>query len=165
MWNKQNYNKLYEISAEEKHLKSSTSKSIDLSSALVDKYVKDCTTQESHLKPIEIEKLPLSKFDANIRKNLRVRKDFVDLVLLQLSPLQATFTLSKCLPKNIKTYLSFPSDEVEEMVKRLDEKFGDSGKLVEAIISEIRGFRKFRDENSTSLIQFIDTAERYSTKI
>ena len=155
---KQNFNKLYEISAEEKHLKSITLKSIELSSisALVDKYVKDCKIQESNLKPIQIEKLPLPKFDANIRNYPRFRKDFVDLVLPQVSPLQAAFTLRKCLPKDIESYLSFPSDEVDEMIKRLDEKFGDSGKLVEAIVSEIRRFRKIRDEDSTSLIKFVD---------
>ena len=144
---KQSFNKLYETSAEEKHLKSITSNSIHLSHiSALDNYVKYCITQESNLKPIQIEKLQLPKFDGNIRNYLMFRKDFVDLVL----PLQAAFT---CLPKDIETYLSFPSDEVDDMIKCLEKKFCDSGKLLETIISEIC------DEVSTSLIKFIDIVE------
>ena len=84
----------------------------------------------------------------------------MDIVLPQVSDLQAPFTLRQCLSSAVQDYLGSCEDCIEDMMRRLDEKYGDTRKLVESIISEVRRFKKIYDDDSQSLIKFVDVVER-----
>ena len=100
-------NELYELTADGKSLKAVALKSGDILrlSELVDPYSRDLKSQASQLRPIQIEKLPLPKFNGEIRSYPRFKKDFEDLVLPQIPPAQASFTLRQCLTPEIESFL------------------------------------------------------------
>ena len=106
------------------------------------------------------EKIPLPKFDGNIRNYPRFIKDFKTLVLPNLSTEQAAFTLRQCLSANVQNHLAACDDDLHEMISRLNQKFANPAKLVDSIISEIQKFRKIEVDDDKRFITFIDLIDR-----
>ena len=71
---------------------------------------------------------------------------------------EAGFTLRQCLSK-VAPCLSSCTEDVDVMLKRLDDKYGDVCKLVGSIVSEVRAL-KVANDDSMSLIKLVDTVER-----
>ena len=110
---------------------------------------------------VRMEKIPLPKFDGNLRNYPTFRKDFTELVLPGVQASQAPFTLRQCLPQDIiENILGACDDNVEEMLTRLDTKYGDSGKIAEAIIAEIKKVKKLGCEDKRGLIKFVNVIDR-----
>ena len=100
----------------------------------------------------KLEKLPLPVFDGNIRNYARFRNDFKELVLPSIPSQKAAYALRKCLPSSIQLVLGSCEDDINVMFERLDKRYADSGKIVDTIISEIKGFRRFDTDDSVHLI-------------
>ena len=47
-------------------------------------------------------------------------------------------------------------DNFNEMWKRLDEKYGVEGKMVDIILADVKNFKQIKDNENKCLIQFID---------
>ena len=56
--------------------------------------------------------------------------------------------------------LSSCTEDVDVMLKRLDDKYGDVCKLVGSIVSEVRALKKVSNDDSMYLIKLVDTVER-----
>ena len=108
----------------------------------------------------QMDKLPLPKFDGNIRSYHRFKGDFHELILPKVSDCEAAFTLRQCLVGDVKEYLSGCEDDVSEMFAKLDRKFGDNGKIMDMIISEIKSFPKIRENDPKAVVIFVNMVER-----
>ena len=104
----------------------------------------------------KLEKLPLPVFDGNIRNYARFRNDFKELVLPSIPSQKAAYALRKCLPSSIQLVLGSCEDDINVMFERLDKRYADPGKIVDTIISEIKGFRQFDTDESVHSIQFVN---------
>ena len=82
------------------------------------------------------------------------------MVLPTLSNTEAVFSLRKCLNEEVETTLGCCNDTINEMLTRLDNKYGDPRLVVDAIIKEISQFTKVRDADKTSLVNYVDLLER-----
>ena len=123
---------------------------------LIDSYA--ATAKASNPKSnIQLQKIPLPKFEGDIRTYPRFRRDFVELVMPTLEIKQASFVLRQCLDKSIVRHLNSCEDDVHSLLKRLDEKFGEPGKLTDVIINDIKNF-KITGTND-KLIEFINLVE------
>ena len=74
---------------------------------------------------------------------------------------KAAYVLRKCLPNNIQSFIGSCEDDVNVMLNRLDKRYADPGKIVDEIISEIKGFRRFEADDRVRIIQcvnILDTA-------
>ena len=51
-------------------------------------------------------------------------------------------------------------DNFVEMWKRLDEKYGDEGKVVDINLADVKNFEQIKNNENKRLIQFIDVLEK-----
>ena len=111
---------------------------------------------------MKMEQMPLPKFYGEARFYRRFKRDFEELVLPQLDPREAAFTLRQCLGQNVSNILGSGDYDLNQIFKRLDEKYGDPTKMVDSIITEIQRFRKIENDDTKRLIDFINLIERAS---
>ena len=69
------------------------------------------------------------------------------------------YTLRNALPEDAKVWVR-NMDNFVEMWKRLDEKYGDEGKMVDIILADVKNFEQIKDNENKRLIQFIDVLEK-----
>ena len=85
-------------------------------SKIVDYYLRTEREREPKTASILMEKIPLPKFDGNIRKYPQFIKDFKQLVMPNLKSVEAPFTLRECLSENVKSGLSACDDDLQDML-------------------------------------------------
>ena len=108
---------------------------------------------------MNLQKLPLPSFDGNIEKYARFKTDFKEIVCSTLKGKEACFALRQCLSPDISKIIDTCENDLESMLTRLDEKFGDPSKLVDVIVSKILKFRKMEVGDDKQIIEFIDMLE------
>ena len=80
----------------------------------------------------------MPRFDGDLREYPRFRKDFEVKVMPSLTNSTAPYTLRSCLGKEPMAVVKGVDDDIAEMWKRLDEKYGDPPKLADAIIDSVQ---------------------------
>ena len=106
-----------------------------------------------------LEKIPLPKFEGDIRLYSRFRTDFMEMVIPNVEKKQASFVLRQCLSQPIVKSISSCGDDVKEIIKRLDDKFADPGKITDSIINDVKKFRVIDSKDNKRLIEFINLIE------
>ena len=109
--------------------------------------------------PFRMEKMPLPRFDGQIRQYPQFKKDFRELVLPSVSTPESSYTLRQCLSREVNDYLGSCNEDVELMFKRLDLKYGDPSKIVDSILTDLHRFKKLEEGEHEKLIKFIDAVE------
>ena len=79
------------------------------------------------------------KFDENARS---FQSDFKKLVLPNIPGEQLSLVLRQSLPPDVLNHTLGECDDVNEMLKILEKKYGDSGKIVNVIVNEIKFAKK-----------------------
>ena len=150
------YLKLMEQSENENYLKNLNTLSNDVRHAnyLLDEYIVNSNSKARS--KVRMEKLPLPKFDGSVRSYPRFKKEFMELVMPNLSEGEAAFTLRRCLTKVVEVTLGACDENVTEMLRRLDEKYGDPRKIVDSIVAEISHYCKIKDSDKDSFIHFVN---------
>ena len=80
-------------------------------------------------------------FDGDIRQYPRFKKDFEQHVLPGLPKESAPYALRSCLGREPLSTVRSVEDDIEEMLKRLDEKYGDPAKIADVVIESIKGVK------------------------
>ena len=107
-----------------------------------------------------MEKMPLPKFDGNSRHYPRFLKDFTELVLPNIDTRESAYTLRQCLTKEVNDKLGSCDDDCDNMLKRLDVKYGDPSKIMESIVSDVHKFKRLDSDDHLKIIEFINMLER-----
>ena len=71
----------------------------------------------------------------------------------------ASYVLRSCLGSDPATTVESIDDDISEMWKRLDEKYGDPTKVTDIIIDEIRRTRIIREGEEKRFVEFVETVE------
>ena len=71
-----------------------------------------------------------------------------------------SFALKTCLSGEALQLVQPVDDDYEEMVKRLDFKYGRPEKLVDVILNELKNLKKVDDDDSKRFVQMVDVIER-----
>ena len=117
--------------------------------------------EKQKIRKIKLDKIPLPKFDGNIRLNPKFKSDFEKLILPNVAEEEASFTLRQCLSKVALECVGACEDDVKVMLRKLDDKFGDSCKLVNVIVAEVRGLKRITANDDTkSLINMVNVIEK-----
>jgi hypothetical protein len=77
------------------------------------------------LNNLHLEKIKLAKFEGELREYPRFKADFQKQVMPSLSTETAPYTLRSCLGKEPLGVVKSVDDDIDQMWKRLDEKYGD----------------------------------------
>ena len=128
----------------------------------VEAYCTKCLNEKDEKsRLLGVHKIPLPTFDGKVRSYARFRKDFQEIVLPYVKKVQQPFSLRQCLPKEvIDNVIGACCDNVDEMFERLDKKYGDSGKIVEAVVKEIEKCKKVEKGDKKGFITLVDVIDR-----
>ena len=104
---------------------------------------------------LRLEKIKMPRFSGELREYPRFRKDFELQVMPSLNSNTAPYTLRSCLCEGPLAVVRGVDDDIDEMWRRLDEKYGYPAKITDVIItaySELKLSKreKIRDESSLS---------------
>ena len=108
---------------------------------------------------VPLEKIKRPHFEGDIREYPQFKRDFQTQVMPGLTKLTAPYTLRTCLDKEALAQVKSVDDDIEEMWARLDEKFGDPGKVTDVIINDIKRFKVIREGESKKFVEFVDMIE------
>lgn len=114
-------------------------------------------TSSSSSNSVQLERIKLEKFNGDIRKYPKFREQFELYVKPLCTPSQLPFVLRSHLVEDVREDVDNVDDDLETLWSRLDSKYGNCGKLVDAILADIARAPK-GDGKSTLLM--IDTVER-----
>ena len=129
---------------------------------VIDEYINTLNSSKKvHLPRIQLEKIPLPKFNGDVRSYPRFKKDFTELIMptLDNNDKEASFVLRQCLHKDIIRYFDSCGDDVKLLLRRLDEKYGDPSKVTDVIINDIKKFKFIESYEHKRLIEFVYLVE------
>ena len=116
-----------------------------------------CTDQGSSFR---LEKLRFQIFDGNVRKYPRFKSEFNKYVEPICNPDQVAFILRSYLSEEIKEEVDNLGDDLKDIWDCLDKKYGDQGKLIDAIMSEVKEMPFFEDDDEQGILLMINTIEK-----
>ena len=109
---------------------------------------------------MKLQKMPLPKFNGDARYFHRFKREFEELVRPHVSKKEDAFILRQCLGEKVLETMGSCDFTCDQIMKRLDEKYGDPSKMTDAIISEITGFKKIENDDNKRIIEFINLIDK-----
>ena len=108
---------------------------------------------------LQLEKVKMPHFDGELRHYPQFKRDFNKQVMPQIRARDAAYVLRSCLGKEPESLVKSIDDDVQEMWRRLDEKYGDPAKIADVIIDGIRRFRTLKEGEDKRFIEFVTLVE------
>ena len=109
--------------------------------------------------PLRLEKVKMPFFDGTIRQYPQFKQDFQKQVMPTVNKESACYILRSCLGKEANDTVKSIDDDIQEMWKRLDEKYGDPAKVADAIINTIQNVRPIKEGENKKFIELVDAVE------
>ena len=109
---------------------------------------------------LKMERMKMPTFSGNIRDYPRFKSEFQKHVApLTTSEDAAAYLLKSCLEKEALEVVKNVNDDLSKMWERLDDRYGRSSKLVDAIMNEIKQLKVVPDRRSAEFIDLVNTVE------
>ena len=106
-----------------------------------------------------MEKAKMPFFNGTIRGYPQFKQDFQKQVMPTLDKNSACYILRSCLEREPAETVKGVDDDIKEMWKRFDEKYGDPAKLTDAIINTIQDIRPIKEGENKRFIELVDAVE------
>ena len=107
---------------------------------------------------LRLEKMKMPRFSGELREYLRFRKDFEVQVMPSLNSSTAPYTLHSCLCEGPLAVVRGVDNDIE-MWRRLDETYGDSAKITDAIINSIQRVKAIKEGEDKRFVEFVEIIE------
>lgn len=101
----------------------------------------------------------MPRFDGDLREYPTFKRDFQKQVMPHLTEDTAPYTLRSCLGKEPLAQVKSVDDDIRDMWKRLDEKYGDPARVADAIINDIRRVRGIKEGENRRFVEFVGIIE------
>ena len=124
-----------------------------------EKLLKEKSTSQGKQLNVRLEKLKMPTFDGNIMQYPRFKRNFETQVLPSVSKESAPYALCSCLTKEALGVVRSVDDNIDEMLKRLDEKYGDPAKIADVVIDSIKRVKVIKEGDHEKFIEFVDVVE------
>ena len=118
--------------------------------------VKNLEAKATNLR-LELIKIP--RFSGELREYPRFRKDFEVQVMLSLDSSTALYTLRSYLCEGPLAVVRGVDDDIDEMWRRLDEKYGDPAKITDVIINSIQRVKAIKEGEDKRFVEFVEVIE------
>ena len=107
---------------------------------------------------VKVKKFEPPKFDGNVRDYRTFKEDYKHLVesLYGTDP----YALKMCLSGEALQAVKGSEGDYDEMIRRLDDKFGNSRKIVDLVISDLKALKKIPDGDTKAFIKMVDQVEQ-----
>jgi hypothetical protein len=111
---------------------------------------------------IRMERLRFPTFEGDIRKYPQFKEEFVDQIQPHSSTSQLAFILKSYLSGPVQEEINNVSDNYKKMWDRLDQKYGNINKLVDAILYDVKklSITEPTDSNVLQMINVVEKANR-----
>ena len=115
--------------------------------------------QKSLDKPkVKVKKFEPPKFEGNLRDYPTFKEDYKNLVQSMYGT--DPYALKMCLGGEALQAVKGSEGNYEEMFQRLDDKFGNSRKIVDLVISDLKSLKKITDGDTKGFIKMVDQVEQ-----
>ena len=98
-------------------------------------------------------------FDGIVRQYPQFKQDFQKQVMPSVNSDSACYILRSCLGKEPTDAVKGVEDDIQEMWKRLDEKYGDPAKIADAIINTIQSIKPIKEGENERFLELVDAVE------
>ena len=107
---------------------------------------------------VQIKKLDAPFYSGNIRDYPTFRKDYERHMISRYG--SDPFALKKCLSGDAELAVRGVEDNFDEMLKRLDERYGRPEKLVDSVMSELRKIQRVPDGDCSKFVVMVEKVEK-----
>ena len=108
---------------------------------------------------LKLQRMPLPTFNGEIREYPRFKDDFRTQVMPSISIEQQPYVLKSCLTGTPLEIVKNVDHSIQDMWKRLDERYGEPSKLIDVIMYEIKKMKTVKDNEDAKFIKLVDTVE------
>ena len=108
---------------------------------------------------LRLEKIKMPRFSGELREYPRFRKEFDVQVMPSLNSSTAPYTLRSCLCEGPLAVVRGVDDNIDEMWRRLDEKYGDPAKITDVIINNIQRVKAMEEGEGKRFVEFVEIIE------
>ena len=109
---------------------------------------------------IQLERMKFSTFDGDIRKYPKFKEEFMTHIRPICNLSQLPFVLKSYLSEKVKAEVENVAETCDAIFKRLDEKYGDKGMLIDSIMADIKHLKGCADNNDEDTLHLINTVEK-----
>jgi len=110
---------------------------------------------------LKMQRMKWPTFSGNIRDYPRFKADFTKQVMPNTkSDDSAAYLLKSCLEKDPLDVVKNVDDDLSKMWDRLDDRYGRSSKIVDAIMHEIKQLKAVSDGDGSKFVHLVNTVER-----
>ena len=135
--------------------------SIAASKLLESKTLKRVEETGNKFMELKLERMKMPTFSGNIRDYPRFKADFKKHVIPYIkNPDTVAYVLKSCLSNAALEIVKNVDDDIDDMWKRLDEKYGRISKLTDAIMLELKQLRVLQEGDGQKFINFVDKIEK-----
>ena len=110
---------------------------------------------------VRVEKMKFPMFEGDIRKYPEFKEDFINHIQPGCEKSQLAFVLKNYLSEPIRDEVNNLSGNYSDMWSRLDQKYGNVGRLMEHILADVKGLSgSGRCESNASVLKMINVVEK-----
>ena len=109
---------------------------------------------------IKLEKVQFRQFSGDIRQYPKFKREFQKHIQPLCKPDETAFVLRSHLSDDVNYDIENLGDDMHVIWERLDKKYGDKGKLVDSIMSDIKGMNQCVDGDEVHILRFISIIEK-----
>ena len=122
---------------------------------VIDSYDPSCNSR------IKLEPMKMPTFNGQIREYPRFRRDFEMQVIPSVkSADSAAYILKSCLFEEPHDIVKSVDDDVRETWNRLDERYGRSSKLADAVMFDIKQLKVLSDGDDKKFLDLVNVIEK-----
>ena len=123
------------------------------------------TSPQQPANTLQLERIKLEKFNGDIRKYPKFREQF-DLYVKPLCTLsQLPFILKSHLSEEVQEEVDNVDDNLDTLWSRLDKKYGNRSKQVDAILADIAKAPRGDSKSTLAMIKIVEKAYRDLTRM
>ena len=118
------------------------------------------TLEATDKRAIHLEKLKFQVFDGQIRRYPKFKEEFMKHIKPQYQRDKEAFALRAYLSEEVREEISYLGDDIEQIWRRLDSKYGREGKLIDLIMNEVKQLQICRDDSPELTLSLINVVEK-----
>ena len=124
--------------------------------------IKKETKEEQSSSAVKIERMKFPQFNGDRRRYPQFREEFVKHIQPQCQKEQLAFVLKNYLTTEVREEVGNCGEEYENVFERLDERYGNTGQLIDAMLYEVNILPYGRSDARVTLqmIKIVDKAYR-----
>lgn len=114
---------------------------------------------QTHQRGVQIERMKFNIFKGDIRKYPEFKSEFIKYIQPKCKAEELPFVLKSYLDETVREEVNNVGDVYSEMWKRLDMKYGNIGKLIDAILADVKKLSS-NNNNQNDVLKMINTVEK-----